>query len=61
MLKSKLIELLSATEEDMPVVFLNETDTALPVEIESYLSGSQEEYLGLSDVLEHGRVIVLGR
>lgn len=41
MLKSKLIELLSATEEDMPVVFLNETDTALPVEIESYLSGSQ--------------------
>lgn len=61
MLKSKLIELLSATEEDMPVVFLKETDTALPVEIESYTGGAQEEYLSLSDVLEHGRVIVLGR
>ena len=61
MLKSKLIELLSATEDDMPVVFYDESGTPMPIEIESYTGGAQEEYLTLCDETAHGRVILLGR
>lgn len=65
---SQLIDLLSSADPDMPVCFYDEpSGTEVPVEIESVIAGSSEDYMtghmmedGDYEVV-HGRVILLGR
>lgn len=59
MIKSKLIELLSKVDDDLPIVCYGVQD-GVPYEIVSITPGSQEDYVDDQGEDQLARVIVLG-
>lgn len=58
MIKSKLIELLSKVDEDLPIVFYSPED-GVPFEVVSITPGPKEDYVDDKGEDQLGRVIVL--